>query len=102
MIERPTYSQHKFYRGIVLKAFADYQNQENAEHVTRNDCHRFLAARFLACEPDPITGMATVEDAARSTASLTRREFSNYIHDCIHFLADFGIQISEPHAKGVA
>lgn len=90
-----------YYHACVVDEFRKFLREQGQE-FTHDDCHEFLKCKFLLQELiNPATG-EIVGRAPRSTASLDREEFGDFLERCIAWLADtFGVIVPEPGVYGI-
>lgn len=83
---RPTVGQHRYYRGVCLPVIA--------EHIgcSLGEAHRALKRELL-----PVNVEAN-SPSTRSTASISRHEFGEYLEQIVILASELGIVIPEPNA----
>jgi hypothetical protein len=90
-----TSPQNRLYWGQVVREFAKFLRAQGQPR-TAMQCHRMLATKFLmqsVCDADGVY----IADEVRSTTDLSVEEFSEYIENCVVWLADtFGIVCQMP------
>ena len=91
--------QNRFYRGPVIEAYCAGYKNATGENITEEEAHALLGERFLKSTKrivNTTTGEEEVRSYVRSTASLSKEEFSEYLEHCIQFIAEwFGEYIPE-------
>lgn len=87
---------NNFYWGVIIPLLMEYTGEK-----TKEEQHAVLKAHFAA-EPHFIcnekTGEIIETKIGRSTASMTKAEFAQYIDHCIELCVDCGIRL--PHYEG--
>lgn len=79
-----TYSQHKYYRGVVVFLVAEEMRRHGSTGphggpITDEECHQLLATKFLRRSLLINAETGESEDYVASTADLTTAEMSDYI-----------------------
>lgn len=100
---RPTRSSqaNRFYWSCVIGSFRDFLRAQG-QPFTSEDCHEFLKCKFLLQSLVNHDTGEIVGRAPRSTASLDTSDFTEYVDNCIVWLADtFGIVVPDPHSYGI-
>lgn len=90
---RRTDPQNRLYWGVVVASLQTFL-REQGECYTSEEVHGLMKAKFLRKSIiNPVTG-EIVGETARSTATLSVDEFSEYLELCVTWLADmFGIVV---------
>lgn len=88
--------QRGYYRGVIVKKFAEWRRDENGEAYDPEESHEILAGKFLKREwMDPSTGELISYIA--STSKIGTDEMTKYIEECRLWLAQWcDIQVPDP------
>lgn len=89
-----TTEQLGYYWGVVVKYFMNWSGH------TKNECDQILKEE--CAEPHKFTFDGSDYIARKSIAKMGIREMSEYIDQCIIYLASQGCIVPHPHYKGVA
>lgn len=88
--EQPTRSNqaNRFYWGVVVPLIAEHLGYQ------KDELHEALKQKFLSLDAEPDAhGLMR----ARSTASMTKKEFGDFLENVITWAgSEFGIEIPEP------
>ena len=86
--------QNRFYWPCFVVPFGRFL-REQGEAITDDDAHEMLKLKFLRIVVQD--ARAGDLECTRSTTTLTKEEFNEYLDRCGMFLSQmFGIQIPEP------
>jgi hypothetical protein len=98
---RRTDAQNRFYHPCLCKPLADFLT-EQGQPTTMEEAHEILKHKFLRVSVvHPETG-EFIGERTRSTTTLDVAEFSEYIEQCMAWLADtFGIVCPDPMTFGM-
>ena len=84
---------NKYYWGVVLKVFGDFMGEEP------EDLHELFKLRFLGTVERNVMG-STLQ-VAKSTTSLTTKEFNDYIDKIRATAIEMGCHIPDPSEFGL-
>lgn len=86
--------QNAYYWGVVLPTIQAFIMDSRGDHYSCDDIHEFYRDEYLPKRTIKIKGMVKV--VRPSTASLTTKQFSDYLEIVIHHCAENGIVIPAP------